>query len=95
MPSRLFVAAKEWSLIVSRQVLKPGPARIQLYNAGQDAHDLRIQRVGGSRSLAFAVTSPGHMTEVQGVLRSGTWRLWCSLPEHAKRGMRATLVVKR
>jgi uncharacterized cupredoxin-like copper-binding protein len=28
-------------------------------------------------------------------LRPGSYRLWCSLPEHAKLGMRATLRVVR
>ena len=94
-PSRLFVSAKEWSLIASRQTLKPGQARIQLYNAGEDAHDLRLRRIGGTRTLALGETAPGDVTEIRAVLRSGKWRLWCSLPGHAKAGMRATLTVRR
>jgi hypothetical protein len=93
-PARLLVNAKEWSLMLSRLHLKPGDARIQLYNAGEDAHDLRLRRVGGTRTLRLATTSPGKVTELRTRLRSGRWKLWCSLPEHAKRGMRATLVVK-
>lgn len=92
-PSRLFVNAKEFSLVLSRQSLEPGSARIQLYNGGEDAHDLRMKRVGGSRVLRIRETSPGDVTELGAVLRRGTWRLWCSLPGHAKAGMRATLVV--
>jgi plastocyanin len=94
-PSRLLVTAKEWSLIMSRQTVKPGDARIQLYNAGEDAHDLRLKRAGGKRALRMAVTSPGGLTELKTRLRGGRWKLWCSLPEHAKRGMRATLTVRR
>jgi hypothetical protein len=93
-PSRLMVSAKEWSLIASRQSLKPGPARIQLYNAGEDAHDLRLRRVGGTRTLAIAETAPGDLAELRAVLRRGRWKLWCSLPGHAKAGMRATLIVR-
>jgi hypothetical protein len=94
-PARLFVSAKEWSLIASRQALKAGQARIQLYNAGEDAHDLRLRRIGGTRTLALGETAPGEVTEIRAVLRSGKWRLWCSLPGHAKAGMRATLTVRR
>jgi hypothetical protein len=94
-PSRLFVNAKEFALVMSRQSLKPGSARIQLYNGGEDAHDLRLKRVGGTRVLRIRETSPGDVTELSTVLRRGTWRLWCSLPGHAKAGMRATLVVRR
>jgi uncharacterized cupredoxin-like copper-binding protein len=34
------------------------------------------------------------MTELRAMLRPGNWRLWCSLPGHAKAGMRATLIVR-
>jgi hypothetical protein len=93
-PSRLFVSAKEFSLITSRQTLKPGAVTIQLYNAGEDAHDLRLQRVGGTRALRVRETSPGDVRQLRAVLRRGKWKLWCSLPGHAKAGMRATLVVR-
>lgn len=92
--TRLFVSAKEFSLILSRQSLTAGAARIQLYNAGEDAHDLRLQRVGGTRVLRVRETAPGDVTELRAMLRRGKWRLWCSLPGHAKAGMRATLVVR-
>src|SRR4051794_8800606 len=62
--SRLFVSAKEWSLISSRQAMKPGAVRIQLYNAGEDAHDLRLRRVGGAKTLAVGETAPGDVTEI-------------------------------
>jgi hypothetical protein len=93
-PARLFVKAKEWSLILSRQSLKAGDARLQLFNGGEDAHDLRLQRAGGTRTLAIAETAPGELTELRAMLRAGRWRLWCSLPGHAKAGMRATLIVR-
>jgi hypothetical protein len=93
-PSRLFVSAKEFSLVMSGGSVKPGSARIQLYNGGEDAHDLRLQRVGGTRVLRIRETSPGDVTELSTVLRRGRWKLWCSLPGHAKAGMRATLVVR-
>jgi hypothetical protein len=94
-PARLMVSAKEWSLILSRQKLRSGAARIQLYNAGEDAHDLRIRRVGGKRTLRIGETRPGKVTELRAMLHPGRWRLWCSLPGHAKAGMRATLTVRR
>jgi hypothetical protein len=93
-PARLFVKAKEWSLILSHQSLKAGDARLQLFNGGEDAHDLRLRRVGGTRTLAIAETAPGELTELRAMLRAGRWKLWCSLPGHAKAGMRATLTVR-
>jgi hypothetical protein len=93
-PARLFVNAKEWSLILSRGSLATGSARIQLYNAGEDAHDLRLRRRGGTRSLRVAETQPGDLAEIRATLRRGTWKLWCSLPGHEKSGMRALLRVR-
>jgi hypothetical protein len=93
-PARLFVSSKEWSLVLSRQTLKSGSARIQLYNAGEDAHDLRLRRVGGTRTLAIGETTPGEVGELRATLRPGKWKLWCSLPGHARAGMRAALVVR-
>ena len=93
--ARLFVSAKEFSLVMSRQALKPGNAKIQLYNAGEDAHDLRLKRIGGTRTLWIRETAPGDVSELSTMLRAGKWRLWCSLPGHAKAGMRATLTVAR
>jgi hypothetical protein len=94
-PARLLVTAKEWSLVMSRQSLRAGSARIELYNGGQDGHDLHLRRVGGHRTLAIGETRPGRVADLSAVLRPGRWRLWCSLPGHAKAGMRATLVVRR
>ena len=94
-PGRLFVSAKEFSLVLSRQTLRPGAAHIQLYDAGEDAHDLVLQRLGGTRQIHIGATRPGDVTELRTVLRSGTWKLWCSLPGHRAAGMRATLRVRR
>src|SRR3954453_5956298 len=93
-PARVCGSAKEFALILSRTKLKPGTAKVQLYNAGEDAHDLRLKRVGGTRTLKLAQTQPGDVAELKAQLRRGTWKLWCSLAGHAKAGMRATLRVR-
>jgi hypothetical protein len=92
--ARLFVTAKEFSLVLSRQQLHAGSARIQLYNGGEDSHDLRLKRLGGTRTVSIRETRPDNVTELRMMLRAGKWKLWCSLPGHAKAGMRATLVVR-
>ena len=93
-PSRLLVTANEWSLVVSRQIVESGPARIQLYNAGEDAHDLRLRRVGGTRTAGIGEVASLGLGERALTLRRGTWKLWCSLPGHRAAGMRATLRVR-
>jgi len=94
-PSRLMVQADEYSLTLSRQSVLRGPAVIQLVNRGEDPHDLRLRRIGGSRAVSLAETRSGRLTQRDVRLLSGRYRLWCSLPGHAARGMRAQLRVRR
>ncbi len=93
-PARLLVTAAEFRLSLSRATLKAGPAIIELQNLGQDAHDLRLQRVGGKRVYRIATVQPGAVGELDVTLLAGKFRVWCSLADHAALGMRTTLVVR-
>jgi hypothetical protein len=94
-PGRLMVLADEHSLVLSRQSIVRGPALIQLRNRGEDPHDLKLRRIGGSSVLSLPETPPGDLAEADVRLRTGTYRLWCSLPGHRALGMRAKLRVRR
>ena len=48
-PARLQVGAEEFRYSLSRQSIKAGPAIVELANFGEDEHDLRLRRVGGTR----------------------------------------------
>lgn len=92
---RLLVTADEWSLGLSRGVIDPGRAIVQLYNRGEDAHDLRMRRAGRSRVTIGPETAPGDVSEFTVGLRSGArYKLWCSLAGHKELGMRAKLRVR-
>ena len=94
-PGRLMVLADEHSLILSRQSIARGPAVIQLMNRGEDPHDLKLRRIGGTRVAALPETRSGALSEAEVPLHTGRYRLWCSLPGHRALGMRATLRVRR
>jgi hypothetical protein len=95
-PSRLLVAGDEYSLILSRAALKRGPAVIQFVNRGEDPHDLRLKRIGAAaHTVSAPEVPPGGLVELETRLRTGRYRLWCSLPGHRQRGMRAVLKVRR
>ena len=94
-PARLGVSAKEFHLVLSRASVKAGPVLIQLQNDGEDVHDLRLRRIGGTRTYSFPLTKPGRRTELEAKLRPGRYRLWCSVADHARLGMRAVLRVRR
>ena len=93
-PARLGVVAKEFRFSLSRATLKRGPAVIELDNFGEDVHDLRLRRLGGTRTYAVAETKPGERRELELRLRPGVYRLWCSVADHRARGMTARLRVR-
>jgi hypothetical protein len=94
-PARVQVGADEFSYALSRQSIKAGPAIVQLVNYGEDEHDLRLRRAGGSRVYRIAKVRPGGLRELEARFLPGRFTLWCSLADHRKRGMSATLVVRR
>ena len=94
-PARLQVSADEFSYTLSRPSLVAGPAIVELVNYGEDAHDLRFRRVGGTRTYVVGKTRPGGRAELEARLLPGRFVLWCSLPDHRRRGMSGTFLVRR
>ena len=94
-PARVQVVAQEFRYALSRQTIKAGWAVIELRNAGQDAHDLRLRRVGGTRVYGWPVSQPGTVVDRTVKLLPGRYRLYCGVANHRALGMQATLVVKR
>jgi plastocyanin len=94
-PQRVQVTALEFEYRLSRLSIRQGPALIQLVNYGEDEHDLKLRRVGGTRVWKLRKILPGWRATLAVRLRPGTYRLWCSVADHRARGMRATLRVRR
>ena len=94
-PSRVQVVAKEFHLLPSRYVLKPGPAIVELYNMGEDAHDLALRRAApGARTIRIPVVQPGALKRITVNLRKGRYDVWCTVTDHRALGMYTRLVVK-
>lgn len=93
-PARVQIGADEISYALSRQSIKAGPAIVQLVNYGEDEHDLRMQRNGGTRVYRIGNVRPGKLGELEARFLPGRFTLWCSLADHRKRGMSATLIVR-
>jgi uncharacterized cupredoxin-like copper-binding protein len=98
-PARMLVYAQEWSLWPSRGSLPAGAVIVQMANRGQDAHDLRIRRLGRGgtmvgRAQRVAVTSSGGLGQAAWRLGPGAYELYCSMPGHRQRGMHARLIVR-
>lgn len=93
-PARLGVTAREWSLVLSRQTLAAGPAIVELQNRGEDAHNLRLERIDGSGTpLNIPLAESGERQSASGTLAAGEYKVYCALPGHDALGMHATLEV--
>jgi plastocyanin len=90
----LGVKADEYSFTLSRPTVPPGATIVELNNQGEDPHDLRLQ-LEGSEDPPLEISEAGPLEHRVGhfTLAAGTYRLWCSLPQHDEKGMHATLVV--
>jgi hypothetical protein len=93
-PARLQVGADEFGYTLSRLSIPAGPAIVQLANYGEDEHDLRLRRAGGTRTYAIGRVRPGRLGELEARFLPGRFTLWCSLADHRARGMSASLLVK-
>jgi len=93
--NRLAVKSQEYYFVLSRPKVKAGKVTIELDNRGEDAHDLDIRREGdASAPLQIPETNSLERAVAGFDLPPGTYRLWCSLPEHEEKGMHTTLVVE-
>jgi plastocyanin len=94
-PTRVQVAAKEFYFVLSRRTVTAGPAVVELVNFGEDPHDLRIERVGGTHVYRTPVVQPGPASfyDLSLTLVPGKYRLWCGIANHRQLGMQALLVV--
>ena len=71
-PARVQVVAQEFRFALSRQTIKAGRAVVELRNMGEDAHDLVLRRVGGTRVLVrWPMTQPGAVVDREFRLQAG------------------------
>ena len=92
-PARVQVSAKEFFYALSRGSIVAGPAIVELYNLGEDPHDLRMERIGGGKLWKTPLVFPGAYYDLNATLVPGRYRLWCSIANHRQLGMTAVLTV--
>ncbi len=90
------VSEREYRIGVYRRTVAPGTVRFNVTNFGEDAHDFTVT----TRRGTVVASLPEIRSERQDTLRvrltrPGTYRLLCTQLDHAARGMRATVVVRR
>ncbi|HYG97121.1 MAG TPA: hypothetical protein VD741_08440 [Solirubrobacterales bacterium] len=93
--NRLSVKSAEFYFSLSRPAVLAGEVTIELNNRGEDPHNLNLLREGDEGA-------PLEIPETQSLQRSvatfdlpaGSYRLWCSLPQHEEWGMYTSLQVQ-
>ena len=90
----LTVSAREYSFDPNRiEVSGAGELRIVLRNQGDLAHDIHLERDG--RDVGGTPPFPGGQTKsVRLRLQPGTYKLLCTVGDHAELGMTGKLEVK-
>jgi uncharacterized cupredoxin-like copper-binding protein len=85
------VTEREFHITPSVRRVARGQVRLLVKNAGKYPHSLAIKGAGVSKRTP--VIKPGKSAVLVVDLRSGTYALWCPVPGHAARGMRATVSI--
>jgi plastocyanin len=92
--TRVQVSGKEFWYALSRRTVAPGTAIVEFVNFGEDPHDMRIRRVGGTRTYRTPLVQPGGYFDLELKLVPGRYKLWCSIANHESLGMKAMLTVR-
>lgn len=93
--SHLQVTEVEYRLILSHGVVRAGALDLKAIDGGMDPHDLRLRHVDAKQEMIAPLLTSGRHWDGIVNLKPGLYHLWCSLPEHARLGMRAALRVVR
>ena len=94
-PRFVSVAAREFSLTLSRPLVGAGAVTVELRNSGEDPHNLVVSPEGTHSPLAsFSEIDPGTYERRSVTLAPGRYQLWCSLEFHEGLGMSTTLRVE-
>jgi plastocyanin len=98
-PAHVQVTAEDsngYHFILSRTTVPAGEVVIEFVNHGEDEHNLHAVEpsegveAGGLKENAL----PGTHTDLTLDLHAGSYTLFCSLPGHEAKGMKATLTVE-
>jgi plastocyanin len=86
------VKEREYRLILSTPKSAVGPTQFVVRNTGKLAHALAISGPG-LKTVKTKTIKPGASATLTVTLKSGVYSLYCPMPGHAARGMKATVTV--
>jgi plastocyanin len=80
--------------VLSRTSVPAGEVAIEFVNHGEDEHNLNVKPGEGPLEGSLPNTAPKAHPSLTLNLHAGSYTLFCSLPGHEAKGMKATLVVE-
>jgi plastocyanin len=89
-----------YEYVPSHRTVKAGKLTVQLNDIGEDEHNMDMVRVGpggeaeGPIIVAVSAESKNHSTPKTVEVQAGTYKMWCTLPGHAAKGMETTITVE-
>jgi plastocyanin len=97
-PTHVEVTAEDsesFRFVLSRSSVPAGKTIIEFVNHGQDEHNLNAAEGSAGEVVGSLPNTPsnGHLSLTVD-LKPGSYTLFCSLPGHAAKGMKATLTVE-
>lgn len=92
--SAVQATGREFRITLSRKTVRPGSLRVEFVNFGEDDHDLAITRKGSSFTRRMNELRPKQRDVSTFNVRRGSYIFWCTIDNHKRLGMRATLRVK-
>jgi plastocyanin len=103
-PNAVSVTANDrtdpYEYVPSRTTVKAGRLTVQLNNAGEDEHNMDMQRLGeggvpeGPVVVAVSAERENHSEPTAVEVQPGTYRMWCTIGHHAEHGMETTITVE-
>lgn len=92
-PARVLTFADEFRFTASRRAVPAGVVLLQLKNIGEDEHDLRLVGPRGAARAETGVVQPDGLGRFRVRLSRGRYTFFCTVSDHAARGMRGALAV--
>jgi plastocyanin len=83
------VTEREYKIGLSATHAPAGAVRFEIKNTGKYAHALSISGAGVSKKTPLI--KPGKSAVLLVTLKQGAYSIWCPVPGHAARGMKAKL----
>jgi len=93
-PTRVQVSVGEYWLTLSRLRVPAGRVKVEIVNYGEDPHDLKLKRIGGTHTYSISETPSGGRQVRTWRLRPGRFHVWCAASDHRAKGMHAILRVR-